>query len=375
MRFHPWIFSGGIRRIDGEPEEGDIVEVFGESGKFLCKGHYHRGSISVRVLSYEQEEFDQAFWTERIRKAYGHRQDWVCAEGTNVYRLINASGDRMPGLIIDIYGDAAVLQAHTVGMHRLFPTIAHALREIYGAELQTIYDKSAKTLKANSGYEQEDGFLLGSEEEAEVLEDGNRYLVDWVKGQKTGFFIDQRDNRKKLASYCAGKKVLNTFCYTGGFSVSALGGGARLVHSVDSSQKAIDLTRRNMALNGLDQKHEAYCADVFEFLQESSEEYEVIVLDPPAFAKNVKTRHKAVKGYIRLNKIAMSKISSGGLIMTFSCSQVIDRALFANTIRAAGIEAGRQMRILAELGAGLDHPINLFHQEGEYLKGLLVQVF
>ncbi len=374
-RFHPWIFSGGIKAAEGELYEGDVVDVIGESGTFLCKGHFHEGSIAVRVLSYEEAAIDHEFWKDRLSAAYERRKPLLADGQTNVYRLVHAAGDGLPGLIIDIYDDVAVLQAHTAGMHRAFNDLIPALIEVYGDRLDSIYDKSAKTVKSSTPYRAEDALLMGEKRSTEVLENGNRYYIDWVSGQKTGFFIDQRDNRALLGSVSMGKKVLNTFCYSGGFSVAALANGASLVHSVDSSRKAIDWTDKNVALNGFEgERHVSFCQDVFSFLDEAQEKYDLIVLDPPAFAKHVNAKHKAVQGYKRLNKIAMEMIAPGGQIFTFSCSQVIDRALFTNTVRAAGIEAGRQMRIVGQMGQGIDHPNNLFHPEGAYLKGLIVQV-
>ena len=377
LRFHPWVFSGAIKRIEGEPAEGDVVEVFTNRGEFLGMGHFQPASISVRIFSFQQQEPNQDFWTGKIRKAYNYRQQAgiLALAGTDTYRLVFAEGDEMPGLIIDMYGDTAVLQAHSVGMFNHREKIVQALRDVLGDKLKAVYDKSQETLPAKSGIEAQNGYLFGEAAEAKIVqENGQKFLVDWVNGQKTGFFIDQRDNRALLGQYSKGKSVLNTFCYTGGFSVYALAAGAELVHSVDVSKKAIALTDKNVELNNLNGAHESFAVDTFEFLKGKENVYDAIVLDPPAFAKSQNVRHNAVMGYKRLNAEAISKIKPGGILFTFSCSGVVSAELFSSTIMAAAIDAGRQVRIMHRLSQPADHPVSIFHPEGEYLKGLVLYV-
>jgi 23S rRNA (cytosine1962-C5)-methyltransferase len=375
-RFHPWVFSGAIKKIKGPVQNGDIVEVYSNKDEYLGTGHYQEGSIAIRVFSFEQGDYGAEFWANKIRNAYDYRKNIGIVDNadTNVYRLIYAEGDGLPGLIVDFYNGVAVLQAHSVGMHNQRMDIAAALKEVYGDKLKAVYDKSAEALHRNIGSDMENGHILGEgPTTGEVLENGKRFLVDWEGGQKTGFFVDQRDNRSLLAHYSAGKSVCNTFCYTGGFSVYAGAAGAKEVHSVDSSKKAIALTDQNMELNGLT-NHASFAMDTFDFLADKENSYDVIVLDPPAFAKSVSSRHNAVMGYKRLNAVAIEKIRPGGIIFTFSCSQVVDTRLFADTITSAGIVAKRNVRILHRLSQPPDHPTNIFHPEGTYLKGLVLYV-
>jgi 23S rRNA (cytosine1962-C5)-methyltransferase len=379
-RLHPWVFSGAIARMQGEVVEGEVVSVLASNGELLGVGHYAPGSIAVRMLDFgtEAQLPDAAFWEQKLRNAYQLRQrlGLTGTGNTNVYRLIHAEGDGLPGLIIDVYGDTAVVQAHSAGMYKARPLIAAALQAVLGENLRAIYDKSAETVPAKAAPDAQNGYLLGEStgQEHVVEENGHRFAVDWETGQKTGFFIDQRDNRALLARYAPGRRVLNTFCYTGGFSVYALQAGAELVHSVDSSKKAIELTNRNAELTGLQDKHEAYAQDVFSFLKDRHNQYDLIVLDPPAFAKHLSARHNALMGYKRLNVAGIKQIAPGGLLFTFSCSQVVSMELFEGAIMAAAIEAGRPARILHRLTQPADHPVSLFHPEGEYLKGLVLAV-
>ncbi|WP_018477972.1 class I SAM-dependent rRNA methyltransferase [Pontibacter roseus] len=377
-RFHPWVFSGAIKKLEGpEPEEGDTVEVYSSKREFLGMGHWAPGSIAVRIFSFEQVEPDYAFWRSKVQQAYDYRSRLGLAENphTDVYRLIYAEGDGVPGLIVDVYKDTAVVQTHSVGMYGVREYVARALREIYGNRLRAVYDKSAESLPPKAPVQAENGYLFGDSSGGVVVkENENQFFVDWESGQKTGFFIDQRENRDLLARYAKGKSVLNTFCYTGGFSVYALNAGASLVHSVDVSKKAIEITEKNAQLSQAPERHEAYAVDTFEFLKGKEEQYEVIILDPPAFAKSQKVRHNAVMGYKRLNAEAMKKIKPGGILFTFSCSQVVDKYLFNNTVMAAAIEAGRSIKIMHHLSQPADHPISIFHPEGEYLKGLVLFV-
>ncbi len=381
-RFHPWVFSGAIARTEGNPADGDVVEVFDKRQTFLGTGHYHDGSIAVRIFSFQQTEPNVAWWAEKlrtIRAVRGH----LLPQRTNCYRLIHGEGDGCSGLIVDYYNGVAVFQAHSIGMHRDRHTIADALKLVYGDELMAIYDKSAETLPSatrptdySAGIA--NGYLYGEVTVPHaVQENGHTFLIDWITGQKTGFFLDQRENRALLGRYSAGKRVLNAFCYSGGFSVYALAAGASLVHSVDVSQKAIDLTNRNVAANFGDiSTHEAYAQDVMAYLKApgTDYQYDVMVLDPPAFAKSLSARHRAVQGYKRLNAEGLRRLAKGGILFTFSCSQVVDRELFYNTVVAAAIEAGRQVRVLHHLSQPADHPVNLFHPEGSYLKGLVLWV-
>jgi len=375
-RFHPWVFSGAIKKIYGPAGDGDIVEVFSNQDEYLGTGHYQDGSIAVRVFSFEQVVPDAEFWAMKIRRAWEYRQNAGLTENsdTNAFRLIYAEGDGLPGLIVDFYNGTAVLQAHSIGMHRLRKELTQAMKEILGDRLKAVYDKSSETLPSREAAGATNAYLLGEKSEGDVIENGHRFLIDWETGQKTGFFIDQRDNRALLARYSKNKSVLNTFCYTGGFSVYAGKAGATEVHSVDSSKKAIELTDRNMALNGLENVHQSFASDTFDFLKDKDGRYDVIVLDPPAFAKHVNVKHNAVMGYKRLNAEALAKIRPGGILFTFSCSGVIERHLFFNTIMSAAIVAKRNVRVLHHLGQPPDHPVSIFHPEGEYLKGLVLYV-
>ncbi|MFD2035925.1 class I SAM-dependent rRNA methyltransferase [Belliella marina] len=377
LRKHHWIFSGAIATRDNDLKNGQLVQVISAKDQFLGIGHFQNGSIMVRMISFVEEPIDRLFWQKKIKSAFAVRQSIGLTdnEETSVYRLVHGEGDGLPGLIIDYYNGTAVIQAHSIGMHQHIEGISQALREVYGKKLSAIYDKSAETLPKNiSGIENK--LIFGEPQTNLVKEYGCVYEIDWEKGQKTGFFVDQRENRHLFGKYSAGKKVLNTFCYSGGFSVSALKAGAKEVHSIDISAKAIELTDRNVALNASEFKgeHQSIVADVVKYIKEIEQDYDVIVLDPPAFAKNIKSRHNAVQGYKRLNAEAFKHIKSGGILFTFSCSQVVDKQLFANTITAAALESGRNIRILHYLSQPSDHPINIFHQETEYLKGLVVYV-
>ena len=378
-RRHPWVFSGAIARLQGEVVEGAAVTVLAAGGEVLGVGHYAPGSIAVRMLDFGPGATlpDAAFWETRLRNAYQLRQrlGLTGQNNTNVYRLTHAEGDGLPGLIIDVYGDTAVVQAHSAGMYHARPHIAAALQAVVPG-LRAIYDKSAETVPAKAAPAAQNGYLLGAGtgQEHVVTENGHPFVVDWETGQKTGFFIDQRDNRALLARYAPGRRVLNTFCYTGGFSVYALAAGAALVHSVDSSKRAIELTERNALLAPHADRHAAYAQDVFTFLKDRHNQYDLIVLDPPAFAKHLSARHNALMGYKRLNAAGIRQIAPGGLLFTFSCSQVVSRELFEGAVMAAAIEAGRPARILHRLTQPADHPVSLFHPEGEYLKGLVLAV-
>ena len=374
LRFHPWVFSGAIPHLDDGIEEGDVVRVVSEKGVFIAVGHYQQGSISVRVLTFNDVEIDDAFWHSRIQSALNMRQDIGLANSsnTNAFRLVHGEGDLLPGLIIDVYDKTAVMQAHSIGMHMSRHAIAKALAEVMKGRIENIYYKSETTLPF---MEPENGFLLGNSDDNIAIENGLRFYVDWLRGQKTGFFVDQRENRALLEKYAKGKRVLNMFCYTGGFSFYAMRGGAQLVHSVDSSAKAIELTRRNVELNFPgDPRHEAFCEDAFKYLDSSSHTYDLIILDPPAFAKHRGALHNALKGYTRLNEKAFEKIEKGGILFTFSCSQVVSKDHFRNAVFTAAAQAKRKVRILHQLHQPADHPSNSYHPEGEYLKGLVLYV-
>lgn len=375
LRFHPWVFSGAIKIKDGTLHDGDVVEVYSAEKKYIGTGHYTDASIAVRMLTFEQEAIDAAFWKKRIQKAFDYRSFLGLTNNpdTNVYRLIFGEGDGLPGLIIDHYNGHAVVQCHGVGMHRALPEIAAALQEVYGNNLHTIYDKSKETLPKNYAAGVENKYLLGDTGHTVVKEYGHSFYVDWEKGQKTGFFIDQRENRQLLAHYSKGKQVLNTFCYTGGFSVYAGAAGATGVHSVDVSASAMELTDKNIGLNNV-KDHTSYTADTFDFLKDKKDFYDIIVLDPPAFAKSRDVKHNAVIGYKNLNIAALKQIKKGGLLFTFSCSGVIDRNLFYNTINAAAFESRRKTKILHYLQQPADHPLTPNFPEGEYLKGLVLYV-
>jgi 23S rRNA (cytosine1962-C5)-methyltransferase len=376
LRKHHWVFSGALAKKEDGIENGDLVAVYSSKNDFLGIGHYALGSIMVRIISFEERTIDAAFWTAKIRAAHAVREALHLTQQkeTTVYRLVHGEGDGLPGLIIDYYNGTAVIQAHHIGMHQQLQAITEALRAIYGKQLKGVYDKSSETLpKAEAVPSNE--WVWGKAETDLVKEYGASYKIDWEKGQKTGFFIDQRENRKLVASYSKGKKVLNTFCYSGGFSVLALQEGATEVHSVDISQKAIDLTEENVAINtGFKGKHQSIVADVVKYIREIGDDFDLIILDPPAFAKSLKARHNAVQAYKRLNAEALRKIKPGGILFTFSCSQVVDKRLFANTITAAALESKRNVRILHQLSQPADHPINCFHPETEYLKGLVLYV-
>ena len=375
-RFHPWVFSGAIHHMSEEPAEGEIVEVFSSEGEYVATGHFEIGSIMVRVLSFNHEDIDQAFYERRIAIAKDVRMRiGVMKDDNNTYRLVHGEGDNLSGLVIDVYGHTAVMQAHSVGMHLERHTIAAALKNVMGEELQNIYYKSETTLPFKAELGQENCFLLGGATDDVAVENGLKFHVDWLRGQKTGFFVDQRDNRSLLERYAKGRKVLNMFCYTGGFSFYAMRGGAELVHSVDSSQKAIDLTKANVTLNFPDDtRHEAYAEDAFKFLREMQTPYDLIILDPPAFAKHKNALHNALKGYTRLNRQAFEKIQPGGILFTFSCSQAVNKDQFRAAVFTAATQARRNVRILHQLHQPADHPINIYHPEGEYLKGLVLYV-
>lgn len=385
-RFHPWIFSGAIQRIDEGISEGDTVRVITSQGEFIAIGHYQIGSIAVRVLAFNDCEINSAFWYNKLLLALQMRQSIGIADSptNNTYRLVHGEGDGLPGLIIDCYGKTAVLQAHSVGMHYVRKDIAAALKEVMGERIENIYYKSETTLpykaELNAGEAEEadglkNGFLYGGSNENTAIENGLKFHVDWLRGQKTGFFVDQRENRSLLERYAKGKSVLNMFCYTGGFSFYAMRGGASAVHSVDSSAKAIELTNANVELNFPgDTRHKAFCEDAFKFLEHEGDKYDIIVLDPPAFAKHRAALRNALKGYTRLNVKAFEHIKNGGILFTFSCSQVVTKDNFRNAVFTAAAQAGRTVRILHQLHQPADHPINIYHPEGEYLKGLVLYV-
>ena len=376
LRFHPWIFSGAIHHMSEEPEEGELVEVFTSENEYIATGHYQIGSIMVRVLTFEHDTIDQSFYEKKlsIAKDVRHRIG-VIGGNNNTYRLVHGEGDNLPGLVIDIYGNTAVMQAHSVGMHTDRKIIAQALKAVMGDALKNIFYKSETTLPFKAELGQENGFLLGGDTDDVAMENGLKFHVDWLRGQKTGFFVDQRDNRSLLERYSKGRKVLNMFCYTGGFSFYAMRGGAELVHSVDSSQKAIDLTKANVELNfPNDARHEAFAEDAFKFLDQMQTPYDLIILDPPAFAKHKDALRNALKGYTRLNKKAFEKIQPGGILFTFSCSQAVNKDQFRTAVFTAAASAGRNVRILHQLHQPADHPINIYHPEGEYLKGLVLYV-
>lgn len=376
-RFHPWIFSGAIGKIEQEPEEGEVVDVFTSSKEYIATGHFQIGSIAVRVLSFRQRKINKEFWKERLSVAYDVRKciGVACNPNNNTYRLVHGEGDSLPGLIIDIYGKTAVMQAHSPGIHFSRNDIASALVEIMEGTIENIYYKSETTLPYKAGLGQENGFIYGGSNENVAIENGLKFHVDWLKGQKTGFFVDQRENRALLEKYSKGRTVLNMFCYTGGFSFYAMRGGARLVHSVDSSAKAVELTEQNVELNFPgDERHKAYAEDAFKFLDNMGNNYDLIILDPPAFAKHKDALRNALQGYKRLNAKAFSKIKPGGILFTFSCSQVVTKENFRNAVFTAAAISGRNVRILHQLTQPADHPVNIYHPEGEYLKGLVLYV-
>ena len=376
-RFHPWIFSGAIQRIEGKPEEGDIVSVYTAEREFIARGHVQVGSIAVRVLTFEDEPIDYKFWLKRISVAYDLRKSIGVAENpdNNTYRLVHGEGDNLPGLIIDIYGDTAVMQAHSVGMHVNRMAIADAVKETLGDSLKNIYYKSDTTLPYKADINKDNGYIMGGNASNISTEYGLKFHIDWLRGQKTGFFVDQRENRSLLEKFAKGRKLLNMFCYTGGFSIYALRGGAELVHSVDSSSKAIDLTNANVSINFPDDKrHAAYAEDAFDYLERMGNNYDLIILDPPAFAKHRDSLRNALIGYRRLNAKAIEKIQPGGILFTFSCSQVVSKENFRTAVFTAAAMAKRKVRILHQLTQPADHPVNIYHPEGEYLKGLVLYV-
>lgn len=376
-RFHPWVFSGAISRIDEGINEGDIVRVITSAGEFIAVGHFQIGSIAVRVLSFSDITIDDDYWNGRLSSALKMRQSIGIADNpeNNTYRLVHGEGDNLPGLVIDCYGKTAVMQAHSVGMHVCREAIARALVDVMGDRIENVYYKSETTLPFKAGLGQENGFLVGGCDDNIAVENGLKFHVDWLKGQKTGFFVDQRENRRLLEQYSKGRTVLNMFCYTGGFSFYAMRGQAKLVHSVDSSAKAIELTEANVALNFPgDVRHQAFCEDAFKFLDAADGKYDLIILDPPAFAKHRAALHNALKGYTRLNVKALERIRKGGVLFTFSCSQVVTKDNFRNAVFTAAALAKRNVRILHQLHQPADHPINICHPEGEYLKGLVLYV-
>ena len=376
QRFHPWVFSGAIQSMTGKPEEGETVEVYSSGKEFLALGHYQIGSIAVRIVSFQPDPVDANFWRSRIREAYSLRKAIGLVRNDNTtYRLVHGEGDHLPGLIVDVYDQTAVMQAHSAGMHLVRQELAQAIvDEVEG--VSQVYYKSETTLPYKAGLEPEDGYLIGGAVRShEATENGLHFNVDWLRGQKTGFFVDQRDNRQLLEQYSYGKQVLNMFCYSGGFSVYAMRGGARLVHSVDSSAKAVELTDKNIELNFAgDRRHASFAEDAFKFLAANEHTYDLVVLDPPAFAKHRDALRNALRGYQRLNARGIAQIKSGGILFTFSCSQVVTKEQFRLAVFSAAAETGRKVRILHQLSQPADHPVNIYHPEGEYLKGLVLYV-
>lgn len=375
-RFHPWIFSGAVARTEGSPTDGDAVQVFDSHNNFLATGHFHEGSIAVKLLTWQPTELNADFFAKKLTEARRVRH-LLNLTGTTAYRLVHGEGDGLPGLILDWYDGVAVFQAHSVGMHRQRAELTEALQTVYGDDLKAVYDKSTETLPDRYAATVQNGYLFGEAPPLPhpIRENGHLFLIDWETGQKTGFFLDQRDNRALLARYAPGKRVLNAFSYSGGFSVYALAAGAQLVHSVDASAKAIALTARNVEANFAENiTHAAFADDVQKFLKAHDHQYDLVVLDPPAFAKSLEARHRAVQGYKRLNAEGIRRLVPGGILFTFSCSQVVDRELFYNTVVAAALEAGRPVRVLHQLSQAPDHPVNAFHPEGSYLKGLVLEV-
>lgn len=376
-RFHTWVFSGAIQKIQGKVAEGDLVSVYSADDEFLGTGHYQIGSIAVRIISFRDEVIDYNFWKNKLNNIWNLRValGFDINIETNVFRLVNGEGDGMPGLIIDFYNGTAVLQMHSIGMYFIREDLAKVLKEVLGEKLKAVYDKSAKTLPFKADINPEDGYLIGEGNTNEVLEYGLKFKVDWETGQKTGFFIDQRENRLLVQNYAQNRDVLNMFCYTGGFSFYAMKGGAQLVHSVDASASAIELTNQNVELNFPgDSRHEAFVADGFEYLKNIQDKYDLIILDPPAFAKHRDTLPQALKGYKRINTRAFEQIRKGGILFTFSCSQVVTKDQFREAVFSAAAIAKRNVKILHQLTQPADHPINIFHPESEYLKGLVLYV-
>jgi 23S rRNA (cytosine1962-C5)-methyltransferase len=375
-RFHPWVFSGAIKKIYGNPVEGDVVEVFDNKDEFLGAGHYQPGSIAVRILTFKRESVGTGFFRERIGAAIAYRRSigLIGNDKTNVFRLIHAEGDNLPGLIVDYYNGVAVMQMHSVGMYRMRNEIAGIVKELMGDSIVAIYDKSEATIPHMSGIKGTNEFVMGSSDPVTVLEEGYKFIIDWTTGQKTGFFVDQRENRKLLSEYTNGRDVLNMFGYTGGFSVYAMK-NARMVHTVDSSAQAIRLANENMVLNfGEDKRHESFQTDAFEYLNDIRDKYDLIILDPPAFAKHNDVLSNALQGYKRLNMKAIDQVRPGGIIFTFSCSQVVTRENFRKSVFAAAANTGRKVKILHQLSQPPDHPVNIYHPESEYLKGLVLHV-
>lgn len=381
-RFHPWVFSGAVAQVAGSPAEGDIVAVYSAEGEYLASGHWQIGSIAVRILSFDADPGSPSFWEDSIRAAFDARKAMGLTDSakTNCYRLVHGEGDGLPGLIVDYYDGVCVLQAHSVGMFRAKNQICEALKAVYGDALKAVYDKSSGTAPFKAGLELVDGYLWqapGFEAgEQAVLENGHKFLVNWTEGQKTGFFLDQRENRALVERYARGRNVLNLFCYTGGFSVYALGGGAVHVDSVDSSAKAMAMVDRNIALNGFGPgQHTSFCADAIEHLAAVEDgKYDLIIVDPPAFAKHRGALKNALRAYQRLNARAIEKVAPGGFIFTFSCSQVVDKEAFGLAVFSAAASTGRRVRIIDRLNQPADHAVNIYHPEGEYLKGLLLYV-
>ncbi len=387
-RFHPWLFSGAIERIIGSCIPGDIVEIYSISHDYLATGHFQEGSIAVKLFTFQQQEIEYSFWKEKITTAYRLRTTLglTSSPSTNAYRLVFTEGDELPGLIVDWYNGVAVIQTHSLGMHLIKNDLVNILKEIYGDTLKAVYDKSSETLllpvksskdKINEpGYNRiEDGYIYGLPQKGQINEMGHIFTVDWERGQKTGFFLDQRSNRMFAQFYARDRKVLNAFSYSGAFTVYALKGGATMVHSIDSSKQAIEWTKENMALNNIDNpRNESLVADVKQFLVRTTETYDMIILDPPAFAKHHNITHNALQAYIHINSEAIKKIKPGGILMTFSCSQAISREMFRSAVQAAAIETGRTIRVVHHLSQGPDHPVSIFHPEGEYLKGLILLV-
>jgi 23S rRNA (cytosine1962-C5)-methyltransferase len=376
-RFHPWVFSGAIKKMKGDPAEGDLVAVYSNQDEFLGIGHYQIGSIAVRIISFEECEIDEQFWMKRIQDAYDYRKEIGLFDlpNTNVFRIIHAEGDNLPGLIIDFYNGIAVMQMHSVAMHQNRELLAKCLQEVYKDKIHTIYNKSESTLPHKADLDDKSGFLLGNQEEVEVEEYGSKYLINIIEGQKTGFFIDQRENRKLVADLAKHKKVLNMFGYTGGFSIAALHNEATEVVTVDVSKKAIDLTNKNIALNFPEgSKHEGVAKDCFDYLDGMDNDFDIIILDPPAFAKHQNVLPNALQGYKRLNQRALEKIKPGSFLFTFSCSQVVSKENFRKSVFAAAANARREVKILRELSQPADHPVNIYHPESEYLKGLMLYV-
>jgi 23S rRNA (cytosine1962-C5)-methyltransferase len=375
-RFHPWLFSGAIHRINGQVSDGDIVELFSGTDEYLATGHYQEGSIAVKIFSFVQSEINIDFWREKLFKAFELRSKLGLTGGTftNAYRLVYGEGDGLPGLIIDYYNGVCVLASSSSGIDRIKPELAGILKEIYGEKLTAVYDKSIDSARHASRVTRNE-FLYGNAGRIEIIETGHRFMVDIEKGQKTGFFLDQRSNRMFAQFYGKDKKVMNAFCYSGAFSVYALKGGAGMVHSIDSSRQAIEWTAENIALNGIDpDKHRSVTGDIRKYLEETDETYDMIILDPPAFAKTHTVSHNALQAYRYVNAQAMKKLNKNGILFTFSCSQAISREMFVSAVMAAALETGREVKILHHLSQGPDHPVSIYHPEGEYLKGLILFV-